>query len=199
MTTSHKQESQDAVRQWLRHVLDAKNWTPSQLAQASGISKSTVSRALNDDTFVTTTTTLVKISNASGIPAPRIGASTPATGFAEEELGAADPPEGVANLGANEFWREVRSTGLSAIGIIPGDVVRVDMAQVPQPGDVVCAQIYDHETGSARTVLRQFDPPFLQTRALDQAAHRRPVLVDGVQAKVMGVVTLLKRIFTSRK
>lgn len=191
MTTSQKRESQDAVRAWLRTLLESRNWTPSQLAARAGISKSTVSRAFHDDSFVTTTTTLAKIAAAAGIPAPRIGLGL-ATGFGEEDLRPIEPPAAPAPT-ANQFWREVGSAGLVVLGILPGDAVLIDMAATPWRGAVVCAQLYDHEHGTARTVLRQYEPPFLQTRALEASAHRKPDLVDGTNVKIMGVVVQLKR------
>lgn len=194
MTSSQKQKTQETVRHWLRQVLEARGWSASDLAQASGVSKSTVSRALHDDNFAPTTTTLAKISTAAGVPPPHFG-SGPLIGFAEEDLRAIEPPAEPGELTPNEFWREVRGLGLAALGILPGDVVRIDMARAPAAGDVVCAQSYDIERGTARTILRLFDPPFLLTRALDPAAHAKPHLVDGVQVKIMGVVTRLERAF----
>jgi hypothetical protein len=119
------------------------------------------------------------------------------TGFAEPELvpyggkiAAVErkPPDGHGR------WT-VRTRALDLVGILPGDVVEFDMGAEPREGDVVVAQVYDDETGTAATVLRIFLPPYLVVRSSDSGLQLRPVLVDaeGSKVKIMGAFSRLLR------
>jgi transcriptional regulator with XRE-family HTH domain len=53
------------------------------------------------------------------------------------------------------------STGLPAFALAPGDVVVVDLARLPQPGDLAIVSMDDDETASSQTLLRRYVPPYL--------------------------------------
>jgi hypothetical protein len=53
---------------------------------------------------------------------------------------------------------------------------------------VVCAQVYQWPSGTAQTVFRIFEPPYL-VAATDDPTERRPLLIDNNQVTVKGVVT----------
>ena len=76
-------------------------------------------------------------------------------------------------------------------GILPGDVVLLDLNATPKPGDIVCAQVYDWKRMRAETVIRLFDraPPvdLLIPRSLDPA-FRSTLVVDGERVILKGVM-----------
>lgn len=109
---------------------------------------------------------------------------------ASSGLRQADPVAGA--LGARpgvDVWT-VRSSALSLIGYIPGDLVLVDTlaAGRAKAGDIVIAQVYDWQTGGATTVLRRFEPPVLVAASPNPADFRVHV-VDGQNVVIRGTVT----------
>lgn len=88
-----------------------------------------------------------------------------------------------------DVWR-VRGSSMTLAGYLPGDRLLVD-ARAPErvrPGDVVIAQVYDWQTGSARTLLRQFQRPALVAHSSDPVewvAH----IVDDINVSIKGVIT----------
>jgi transcriptional regulator with XRE-family HTH domain len=53
---------------------------------------------------------------------------------------------------------------IAAFSICAGDILLTDLMPEPRPGDTVLVQVYDDETGTAKTLLREFRPPVLLTR-----------------------------------
>lgn len=80
-----------------------------------------------------------------------------------------------------------RSHALELAGILPGDILIVDMNLQPRPKDVVCAQIYSRGGVSAETVFRIYEPPYLVTQSL-RYGTQKPVPVDGNDVVILGVV-----------
>jgi hypothetical protein len=94
------------------------------------------------------------------------------------------------------LW-EIRGRALDLAGLLPGDVVAVDPGRSAlKTGDVVCAQIYDWQKGSATTVFRIYEPPYLVALSTDPQ-HRKPVLVDGDQVLLKGRVVASFRQYES--
>lgn len=56
-----------------------------------------------------------------------------------------------------------------------------------QAGDVIVARLYNWHAGTARTVLRIFQPPYLVAAATDPTKYR-PELVDNERVVVKAVV-----------
>ena len=81
----------------------------------------------------------------------------------------------------------VETTEMVLAGYKPGDYFLLDGSATPKGGDAVIAQIYDWKSGTAQTVFRQFEPPYLLTAA---ATHRRskPEIVDNERVVIKGVV-----------
>jgi hypothetical protein len=95
-----------------------------------------------------------------------------------------------------DLW-EIRGRALDLAGLLPGDVVAVDLGRSEfKTGDVVCAQIYDWQKGSATTVFRIYEPPYLVALSTDPQ-HRKPVLVDGEQVLLKGRVVASFREYES--
>lgn len=87
----------------------------------------------------------------------------------------------------------LRGSALELAGYRPGDMLVADLEAEAQPGDVVVAQLYDWQAGSARTVLRVFQPPYLVAAATDPVKYR-PELVDNERVVVKAVVIASFRI-----
>lgn len=74
-------------------------------------------------------------------------------------------------------------------GYRKGDAIVVDgrRPELVQRGDDVIAQVYDYETGAAKTLFRRAEPPFLFALSVD--AHRvAPLLIDNDRVSVRGKV-----------
>lgn len=83
----------------------------------------------------------------------------------------------------------VTSETMRMSGYLPGDTILVDTHQSERAkaGDVVIAQIYDWQTGSAKTVLRRNEPPVLVADGLSQN-DQRVLVVDGNNVVIKGKV-----------
>lgn len=87
-----------------------------------------------------------------------------------------------------DIWT-VKSLSMAAGGYLPGDQLLVDTHQSERckAGDVVVAQRYDGQTGTAETVLRRFEPPVLVAASTDPA-DGRVLVVDGNNVVIRGKV-----------
>lgn len=187
---------------WLARVLQEKGLAPTALAQLARLAPTTLTRFLNNPEHSTALShrTVAAIEQATGIrfssePAP------PPGGFRdrESEPYVAQPGDLledsirslVAGRNAIDPWR-LQSKALDGAGFLPGDVLLVDMNGTPQPGDVVCAQVYDWTKGRAETIFRIYELPFLVSSSSDPAL-RRPFMVDHERVIVRGVVEAMIR------
>jgi transcriptional regulator with XRE-family HTH domain len=84
----------------------------------------------------------------------------------------------------------VKSRSMAIGGYLEGDYLVVDTHQSERvkAGDVVIAQIYNNNSGTASTVLRRFQPPVLVAASVDPDDQRVHV-VDGVNVVIRGKVT----------
>jgi transcriptional regulator with XRE-family HTH domain len=87
-----------------------------------------------------------------------------------------------------DIWT-VRSNALALNGYLPGDQILVDthQSETCRAGDVVVAQKYDWQTGSATTLLRRFEPPVLVAASLEPDDQRIDV-VDGTNVIIKGKI-----------
>ena len=83
-------------------------------------------------------------------------------------------------------WR-IGTNALALLGYREGDFILVDLNEEPRAGDIVVAQLYDWKSGTAHTVIRAFQPPYLLRPGLD-AADLRPEVVDNDRVGIKGVV-----------
>lgn len=81
----------------------------------------------------------------------------------------------------------MKSFALEMSGILPGDVLIVDMNLQPRAKDIVCAQLYQWTAGRAETVFRIYEPPYLVMNSL-RFGTTKPVPVDGQDVLIKGVV-----------
>lgn len=81
-----------------------------------------------------------------------------------------------------DLWH-IQSAGLDPIRLARGDIAIVDLNAEPRSRDRVCAQIYDHPSGTASTVFRLWEPPYLLSGGIG-----RPEVPDGRNVVIIGVV-----------
>lgn len=198
--------TRDGVRAWLHDVLARTGDTATSLARKAGIAQTTLTRFLNDpDGPMLSLRTVSKISHVvgsapTGFEPPPPDIRPAASGLGEEEARGLDldDPRLSAHLraalevlvrgrNAADVW-ELRSYALVHAGFLPGDLLVVDLGVVPKAGDIVCAQHYAWASGSAETIFRLYEPPYLVAAGLDKEL-RRPLVVDGERVIVKGKVT----------
>ena len=95
------------------------------------------------------------------------------------------------SLPANAYALEVRDTALELAGFLPGDIVISSLDVACKPGDIVVVQHY--RQGSAETLLRRFQPPFLTAHSTDTGFA--PLPAEGEQIRVVSPVLQLIRLF----
>ncbi|MGL4490542.1 MAG: hypothetical protein ACRCU5_13980 [Rhizobiaceae bacterium] len=185
---------------WVKALLGHTGLNAHQLATKAGINSSTLHRFLSSPDYdgMLSGRTLSALADVSGVqpmefPGRQRGmGEADAVPFQYEER----------NDAANNFNRAVRelcggrngrdpwvmnSYALELAGILPGDIMIIDLNRNAKPLDIVCAQIYDWPRSRAETVFRVFDPPFLLPRSLRQA-NEKPVMVDSTNVIIKGVV-----------
>jgi len=87
-----------------------------------------------------------------------------------------------------DVW-QVQSAAMTLNGLIAGDFLLVDshQSETCRAGDVVIAQIYDWQTGSATSVIRRYEPPVL-VAASTAPEDQRVLVVDGNNVVIKGKV-----------
>jgi hypothetical protein len=202
-----KRELQARQRVWLEEIIKATGKSASQIAEASGVSDTTLTRLLNNPDYEGTLSqlTIDRVKETFSVPGPEeyaggTGRRPKVLSFSEAERvaisGGATPLERVlkeltAGRNGADAWR-LKTDALAAAGYLPGDVLIVDLNQVAAPQDAVCAQVHDWKGGGAETVWRVFTPPFLVGAALDRTAYK-PLLVDNDRVIIKGVVVAMFR------
>lgn len=191
--------NQRETKEWLTAVAKHLNLSPSQLALNSGMAASTVTRFTNDRSGKATITqsSLEKIAKYSGfrpgqIPGRgRSGIAEPDTiPFGHENTAW---PKWVtaaieaAKAGRNgvEAWI-MKGAALDGIGIMPGDIVIIDQNARAKTGDVVLAEVIDQVVGTAETVMRLYQKPFITTHSM-RLGPGRPEQVDDDRVSIAGV------------
>lgn len=88
-----------------------------------------------------------------------------------------------------DIWR-VKSRAMQLDGYADGDFLLVNHNAAPaaRPGDVVIAQVYDWQSGTAVTLLRRYEPPVLIAASADPE-DRKVHVVDGTNVVIRGIVT----------
>ncbi|HEX2656026.1 MAG TPA: S24 family peptidase [Xanthobacteraceae bacterium] len=189
-------------RIYLRQVVEKTGTPPTRIARDIGIAPSTLTRLLNEADGSTATLhagTLAKLERYSGIAPPSAdgkadrpppsglqeeAAKFEATGF-DQSISAA--LKALIDGRSNAHPWIIKTRALEYLGYMPGDIVIVDLDATPQSGDAVCAQIYDWHRGSAETIFRLYETPYLMS-ASNELSTRKPLLVDGERVVIMGVL-----------
>ena len=122
-------------------------------------------------------------------PVSRGMAEAPAE-YEVKPLNDTSPPELHIDT-SHQIW-SVGTPSLAGFGVLPGDKLSVDPGAKARTGDLVVAQIYDWRSGTAETVLRGYNHPYL-VRSAGSVADMKPETVDNERVLIKGVVTLVWR------
>lgn len=152
---------------------------------------------------------LAQVIEKAGIAEPAV-ARTLSPGFAESDAVAWTPQHEpnrslvsqslriAEALGADrpgiDAWK-IKARSMALAGLLPGDFALVDTHQSERvkAGDVVLAQVYDNNAGTAATVIRRFEPPVLIAASCDPADARVHV-VDGNNVVIRGKIIAIWRV-----
>jgi hypothetical protein len=193
-------------REWLRKLPEMTGKPLTRIAKEIKIAPSTLTRPLkegDDGTSTLHANTIAKIVAHTGAPVPTTQ-GPPASGrrsrqgFSEDAVPftaqAGDPINAAvaaftANHEAFALWT-IRTRAVELAGFTPGDIAILDLNGAPQPGDVVCAQVYNWGRMSAETVVRVFERAapveLLVAKTLDPGLQQ-PIVIDGERVIVKGV------------
>ncbi|HEY4775484.1 MAG TPA: helix-turn-helix transcriptional regulator [Xanthobacteraceae bacterium] len=201
------ENSRDSQSSWIVEILRVRQWTPTELARRAGISQPTLTRFLNDPLNKSTlhARTIEKIARATGVasyaaPSAEAGAlATPGGGdiseLATDNIFPTDIDAALRALiagRANIFSTRMRTRALESAGVMPNDILVIDMNEPPKRGDTVCAQVYSWPNMRAETVMRVYEPPYLVAATFDKELLR-PYYVDDEKVIVKGTVIGLIR------
>lgn len=189
----------DSIHGWIDRIRAQYRIEVPDIAKKAKVSASTIYRWLDEGyAFNPSMTSLRKIAQAFDVAMPGLGERDPhfVPGFSEGDVQRLVPGPEIHDdeLPRNQSRWRITSRVLELAGFLPGDDVIVDMSVQPRSGDVVCAQVRDLESGSAKTRLRLYEPPFLTTRTMDPTANERPLYVDNERVYIMG--TVIRRTWT---
>lgn len=190
---------------WVRAVLAYLGVTATQLARKAGIAPSTLHRPLNEPDWngLLSGRTLEAIADVSGLrpyeyPARMRGMVEPEAQpftFDDSKDAADNIDRAVRELTRGRNGRDpwvMKSFALELAGVMPGDIMIVDMNLQPRPHDIVCAQIYDWSGSKAETVFRVYEPPFLVAHSV-RTGPEKPLTVDDTSVIIKGVVATILR------
>lgn len=180
--------SRQSVREWISEIETRFSVSRAEIAKRADVKPSTIYRWFDDKfSHVPSYSAIRRIAAAFSIDLP--GASIQRSGFAESDAARYEgPPAEFAGLTPDQSDWTLTTRALELAGFKPGDVVRLDMKAVPEPGDAVFAQVYNFELGTAETRFRLYDPPYLVTRTMDPSVNDRPLYVDGERVVIMGPI-----------
>lgn len=190
---------------WVKAVQMHMGISLTELARRARIAPSTLQRPVNDAEYhgMISGRTMAAVAAVAGLnvmefPARMRGlAEADATPFTYDDRNdAADNlnravRELVRGRNGRDPW-VMRSYALEMAGVLPGDIMILDMNRQAKPRDIVCAQIYDWSGSKSETVFRLFDPPYLMTHSI-RTGIEKPVAVDNATVIIKGVVVAVLR------
>jgi len=200
---SHNRGMKDSTRKkalilWVQNILDESGLSATELAKRATIATSTITRMFEPDWSGRMRDTTIKaIAEAANTRPP--GAVLPEPkGFEDSKAEAYVAPDALAASsptmqslsgkdGAAVTMLILQSDSLTGAGLLPGDRLIVDLNKTPRAGDVVVAQSYDWRHGTAETIVRIYEPPYLISHSL-APRPQKPLMVDNDAIIIKGVV-----------
>lgn len=191
-------EERQRILDWVEWLRQRTGETLSDLALKAGLSSNTLTRLKQRESALLDALSVRMLCEYTGLPGPDLYKLGPTSGFAEE-ASRFDPSadgDGAATAFVKLMMKDrpdvapwiLKTRAIEALGYMAGDLVIADARVQPRAGDAVCAQVYDLRTGSAETIFRVFEPPYLIAYHNDPGL-RKPLLIDNDRVIVMGTVT----------
>lgn len=72
---------------------------------------------------------------------------------------------------------------LPSFGLLSGDILVVDLARLPEPGEIAIVTISDDDAGTSTTTVRRYMPPFLVPGTADNVLDFIKMDMPGVQVR----------------
>lgn len=192
-------EERTRILDWVEWLRVRTGQSLSELADGAGLSSNTLTRLKQRESALLDALSVRMLCEYTSLPGPDLYKLGHTQGFAEEASrfdghAASNDPAASAFVklilkdrpDAAPWWLKTRA--LEGLGYMLGDLVITDAKVQPRAGDAVCAQVYDIRSGSAETVFRVFEPPYLISFQSDPSL-RKPLLIDNERVIVMGTVT----------
>jgi hypothetical protein len=178
----------------------------NDLAKRAGVAPSTLQRPMSDPNWpnVLSGRTMDKIARLANLRPMEFPSKLGGLNEPEAVVYTYDAGEDALESGFDRAVRELcrgrhgrdpwlmRSHALEIAGILPGDVLIVDLNVQPTAKDIVCAQVYQWSHMRAETVFRIFEPPYILTNSLRHGTQK-PLPVDGENVAIRGVVVSVMR------
>lgn len=179
-------QSRNKQLAWLDEAVAKTGLTLNALAELARIHPATLYRFTKGESDHMRPVTINRIAKAARIEPPEFSglSDSDAREYALDSLPNTKPP-GAEN--PNLVAVKVLNDAMSLRDISPGDLLIIDKERNPNAGDIVCAQVYDFRLGDAETIIRFYEPPYL-VAASEDAAFRRPLLIDNEKVQITGVV-----------
>lgn len=183
---------------WVDWLLSKTGKTDAALAKDAGLNVNYIYRKRADGT-VLGATQIRMLTEHYGLPGPDNYLLPGASGFSDEGtlfvVGAAGQDASIRQVielalkgRPNAAPWVLNTRAMETAGYLIGDIVISDGAVPPVAGDAVVAQVYDIKSGTAETVFRILESPYLVAASTDPAL-RKPLLVDNERVIVMGTIT----------
>lgn len=194
--SARKQKLREAHKRFLNELVDRTGKTLTALAREADLDQSALTRFMNDEKRGSTldTLTIATLVEKTGVRSvvvygdgePREASAGFRESEAEQYIGPPDDPlaPAIAALTGRHLhlvpW-VLKSPALQYEGYMPGDIMIVDLNAEPEPGKVVCVQIYDWQNRAkpADTVFRLYQPPFLLAAGPTPDARQPRLVTDG--------------------
>lgn len=183
---------------WVDWLLARTGKTDASLAKDAGLNVNYLYRKRADGT-VLGATQIRMLAEHYELPGPDNYLLPGASGFSDEgvaydaSLPGHDPVlkqmiEIALKGRANAAPWVLKTRALESAGFLPGDILISDQSVQPNASDPVVAQVYDLRSGTAETVFRILESPYLVAASSDPAL-RKPLLVDNERVIVLGTIT----------
>jgi hypothetical protein len=185
---SRMTEKRDRQLAELQEIMDRHDATANGLALKAGIQPSTIYGFLDGSRSDTLRETTLRKIRAAFHEAEDRPTSAAETALPAKELQAIIklPPFVPADAEHGFEHFEVLSDAMAHVDFRKGDIVRSERGAVPRNGELVIAQV-PGDAGRPSLVLRFYETAWLISGTAT-GPHRKPIVLDGVTSRVIGVV-----------
>ena len=195
---------------WLKQALENTNLKASPFAEKAGVAPATLTKFLKTPDLVTPPSDRIMKTLAEAHDLFGFGyeGDNNLNSFQEEGSHPLSPDD----VGQEEYHRLTQLTnspssnrkfhviegnGLENLHIKHGDIVFVDHNRTPKENDIVCLSLRDEENFTAKTLFRLYVPSGSVTTCItatnDPTIQNKVIFIDGINAKIYGVVEKILR------